>query len=78
MVSDSFNVNFKLFLNPMQFDPKLTNVVSKFTFFQFKVFFGLNLILQRFFINVSEPGILIFHSMIVKGHELNFIFVYFF
>jgi hypothetical protein len=62
----------------MQLNPKLTNDVSKFTFFQFKIFFSLNLILQRFFINVSEPGILIFHSMIVKRHELNFIFVYFF
>ncbi len=59
----------------MQLDLKLSNDVSKFTFFQFKVFFGLNLILQRFLINVSEPGILIFHSLIMKGHELYFIFV---
>ena len=44
LVSDPIDVNLELFLNTIQFDTKFSNDVSLFSFFQFKIFFGLNLI----------------------------------
>lgn len=75
LVSDSFNVDLELFLNPMQLNTEFTNDVSELTFLKLEILFGLDLILQWFLVDISQSGIFIFHTLTVQGHELNFIFI---
>ena len=78
LVSNSIDVNFKFLLDSMQLNPKFSNNVSIFSFFELEIFFYIDLILKTVFINFSKFWIFLLLALIMETHEFDFVFINFF